>query len=423
MESTWVDTFEPKQYPALTKNIIVDAAIIGGGITGTTAAYFLAKAGVKVALIDKGHLADSVTAYTTAFVRYIMDSRLTELTELFGETKAKGVWRSSQEAVAMVSKNVATEKIDCEYTQVPFYKYANTVEEWKELEEDVKLAHNYGFSLEKKKDSGIKPKNVGYFLVKDQAKFHPLNYLNALRAKAVEAGALIFEGTEAKEVSGVDPVVIKTKKGRISAQSVLIATYDPFNKPKELFAHKGIYTTYVLEMQVPHGVIPEALYEDGENPYHFLRVDPGTDGYDRVILGGEDHRHELPFDPQKAYTALEQYFERILPGVRYDITRSWSGPIIETIDGLPYIGTYDEKNPHLFVATGFSGSGMTFGTLAGHMFSEFAQGRPVPWHDLYDPRRRTTVHQFWEKGKDYVDEFMSAYAKNIFKSPDDDLPD
>ena len=52
----------------------------------------------------------------------------------------------------------------------------------------------------------------------------------------------------------------------------------------------------------------------------------------------------------------------IVPAAHVD--PRWSGQVIETNDGLPYIGTIAERQ---FVATGFSGNGMTFGTLAGMM--------------------------------------------------------
>ncbi len=150
-----------------------------------------------------------------------------------------------------------------------------------------------------------------------------------------------------------------------------------------------------------------------------MRIDR-KEGYDRVILGGEDHRHELPLDPEKAYKTLEEYFKKILPDIAYEIVNKWNGPILETIDGLPYIGTYDNEQPNLFVATGYSGSGMTFGTIAGKMFSEFAQNKEVSWEDLYDPKRPSKPLNVIKKGIDYVEEFVEGYGHTVFKSVDDD---
>ena len=59
----------------------------------------------------------------------------------------------------------------------------------------------------------------------------------------------------------------------------------------------------------------------------------------------------------------------------FEITDRWSGQVIETNDGLPYIGETAERQ---FVATGFAGNGMTFGTLAAMMARDAALGRVEP---------------------------------------------
>ena len=60
----------------------------------------------------------------------------------------------------------------------------------------------------------------------------------------------------------------------------------------------------------------------------------------------------------------------VLPGIA--ISHRWSGQVIETPDGLPYIGKMAD---HQYAATGFGGNGMTFGTLAGIMIADAIQGR------------------------------------------------
>jgi nitrite reductase/ring-hydroxylating ferredoxin subunit len=67
------------------------------------------------------------------------------------------------------------------------------------------------------------------------------------------------------------------------------------------------------------------------------------------------------------------------------IERRWLGQVIETSDGLPYIG---EVSPHQYIATGFAGNGLTFGTLAGLMIQGAILGRPTPWQELLDPDRK-----------------------------------
>ena len=73
-------------------------------------------------------------------------------------------------------------------------------------------------------------------------------------------------------------------------------------------------------------------------------------------------------------SAPRRALRAIVPDV--DLTHRWSGQVIETPDGLPYIG---QSADHQYSATGYAGNGLTFGTLAGIMISDAILGRSNPW--------------------------------------------
>ena len=78
----------------------------------------------------------------------------------------------------------------------------------------------------------------------------------------------------------------------------------------------------------------------------------------------------------------------------------WSGEVIETADGLPYIGEMTEDQ---FVATGFAGNGMTFGTLAAMMARDAVQKRRI-LGCLFDVHRKKVLGGAWDylrENKDY----------------------
>jgi Rieske Fe-S protein len=103
---------------------------------------------------------------------------------------------------------------------------------------------------------------------------------------------------------------------------------------------------------------------------------------------------------------------------RVDVTHRWSGQVIETPDGLPYIG---HTADHQYAATGYAGNGMTFGTLAGMMMSDAILDRTNPWRDLFDPGRKAITRGVWDYLKENVDypyylirdRFAGAEAKSL----------
>jgi glycine/D-amino acid oxidase-like deaminating enzyme len=162
---------------------------------------------------------------------------------------------------------------------------------------------------------------------------------------------------------GPGSVTVKIAAGSVTAKDVIVSTYAPFNNPRISKYKKGVYNSYVFEIRVPEGIFTEGLYWDAESPYHYFRIDRrGT--FDRMILGGEDHRSELPVS-QKKFDALEKY--------------------LEPAGGLPLIGAY---KPHQFVATAFSGNGMTYAMVSALIFRDLILGQKNPWIHIFDRNLR-----------------------------------
>jgi Rieske Fe-S protein len=143
--------------------------------------------------------------------------------------------------------------------------------------------------------------------------------------------------------------------------------------------------------------VPEALYWDTADPYRYFRVDRGS-AYDYVIFGGEDHKTGQEEDPDGRFRNLKKALARYVPQPEIDC--QWSGQVIETNDGLPLIGETADRQ---FVATGFAGNGMTFGTLGAMMACDAACGRKNPWQALFDVGRKKLLGGTWDYLRENLD--------------------
>jgi glycine/D-amino acid oxidase-like deaminating enzyme len=362
-------------------------------------------------VLEAETIGSGATSKTTAFITQAVDTPLADLVSMFGSKRARLVWESGEKAIDAIEQIVKQEKIDCGFSRCPLYIYGDTGSEFKSIEEEYTAAKKLGFSVRLHKTNNLPFKTSGHLEIKRQAKFNAGKYLEGLASSAVKNGANIFEHTKAAKTSGKGPFKIKTLHGTVTAKQVIIATYDPLGNPKETRFKKGMYKSYVFELSIPKNRLPEALYVDAHNPYHYFRVDRGRTS-DSLIIGGEDHRAELKINPKKNFQALKNYLDRIFPGLDYTINHQWSGPILEPSDGLPLIGKFQ---PNQFVAAAFSGNGMTYSTISALMFRKLLLGQRHPWQKLYDPTRIPTIKQLAKKGLDYAGEFFGGAAKNIFK--------
>ena len=87
--SIWLDGIKRKAFKSLDKDIDVDVLIIGGGITGISAAYHLSTGDVNVCLVEKNKLMEGVTSRTTGKLTYLQENIYSKLVNFHGREKAK----------------------------------------------------------------------------------------------------------------------------------------------------------------------------------------------------------------------------------------------------------------------------------------------------------------------------------------------
>jgi glycine/D-amino acid oxidase-like deaminating enzyme/nitrite reductase/ring-hydroxylating ferredoxin subunit len=405
--------------PPLSSDIDVDVAVIGAGITGMTAAYLLAVAGRSVAVIDRRQYGAVDTGHTTAHLTMVTDKWLTDLAKSFGENHAQAAWDAGLAAIDQIDTIIRNERINCEFTWVDGYLYAADESDQEALlRAEAELAARLGFDADFVRHAPWLGAPAVRF--SHQARFHPQKYLDGLARGILSHGGQIFGESEATEFSD-SPRFVEANGHRIRCGEFVIATHNPqfgvaSMKSMTLLQTKlALYTSYVVAARVKKDTVPDALFWDTGDPYTYLRLAP-QDDHDLVIFGGADHKTGQVVDTRACFERIERALDALIPGA--EITHRWSGQVIETVDGLPYIGTQVD---HQFIATGFAGNGMTFGTLSGMMAADAIAGRRNPWTDLFDPGRTKIVGAAWDyvkENKDYPyymirDRFAGARSRSL----------
>jgi len=420
--SYWIDSTSLPRFAKLSRDERVDVVIVGGGITGLTAAYLLTTAGRSVALLERERCATVDTGHTTAHLTMVTDTRLSELVDSFGRDHAQAVWDAGLAAIAQIDANIRDEKIECDYAWVPGYLHAprdrSTKSDKVDFEKEAALAAELGFDATFVKDVPLMGgPGVRY---EDQARFHPRKYLAGLARAIDAAGGHIYEHSEGCEFCA-EPLSVKANGHTITCKDIVLATHNPLVGLSNVAAATlvqtklALYTSYVVGGRVPRGSVPDALFSDTGDPYYYLRLEPHRD-YDLVIFGGKDHKTGQADDTNACFDALRRQLESLLPGI--DVTHRWSGQVIETPDGLPYLG---RNTDHQYAATGFAGNGMTFGTLGAMIAADGIMGRANPWAELFDPGRKKIRHAAWDyvtENKDYPyylvrDRFAGAEGRTL----------
>ncbi|MHB8894128.1 MAG: FAD-dependent oxidoreductase [Candidatus Geothermincolia bacterium] len=393
--SVWMATAEVPEHSALTANTHADVCIVGAGIAGMTIAYLLGREGRSVVVLDDGRIGGGMTERTTAHLANAIDVGYLAIEHLHGGKGAMLAARSHTAAIDRIEAIVTEEGIDCDFERLDGYLFVPRGGAQEALEREVEAVHRAGLTeVDYVKRAPIDSFDTGRCVrFPRQAQFHPLKYLVGLSRAIERDGGRIFTGTHARDMAGGSQARVETSDGYVvTADAIVIATNTPVNDIVTIHTKQAPYSSYVVGARIPRGSVTRALYWDTLDPYHYVRVHgvSSQDGgqYDVLLVGGEDHKSGQADDGDRRHSALEAWARERFPMIERTEFR-WSGQVMQSVDGIAFIGRNPGDPRNVYIATGDSGMGMTHGTIAGMLITDSIMGRKCPWAPLYDPARKT----------------------------------
>lgn len=392
-DPAWKDPLKAFKGPPLADDLACDVCVVGAGIAGLTTAYLLTQAGRQVVIIDGNESpGGGETRFTTAHLSSVLDDRYFEIARIRGEAAARLAHESHAAAIDQIEMICGADGIDCGFRRLEGHLFAAPGDE-KIIDREFDAAKAAGCVVEKLPNIPIPALGSGPCLrFANQATFEPSRYMAGLWSAIAKRKATFHGLTRARDVTGGDRAQVKTDRGNIRANAVVVATNSPIHTRVALHTKLAPYSTYAIAGPVPRGSVPDALFWDTLDPYHYIRLvtasdrDDPTSNIDLLLVGGADHRTGQEPNPGRRWDDLEQWTRARFPQFN-TVSHRWSGMVMETLDGLAYIGADPTGAANVYVATGDSGMGMTHGTIAGILLTDLILGRTNAWTELYDPRR------------------------------------
>ena len=380
--SVWMATAPPVPFEELPGPRRFDVAVVGGGIAGLTTAFLLQRAGATVAVIEGRRVATGATGFTTAKVSALHGLTYADLIAHHGEDHARVYADANQTAGERIAYFVEELDIDCDFERQAAYTYTRQDEHQPEITAEVDAAGRLGLAARYVEDSDLPFPIRAAVRLDDQAQFHPRRYCLAL-AGAIAPPSMILENTRAAAVDeDADHAVVRTDRGDVTADQVVIATLLPFLDRGGFFAKAHPARSYATSIRV-RGDVPAGMHLSVESPVRSIR--PLVLGDDRgLIVGGGGHRTGETDDTDTFYTDLETWARETFDVV--SVEHRWSAQDYITADSIPYVGR-SPRTRRVFVATGFKKWGMTNGTAAAMLLADLLAGKDHPWAATFDAGR------------------------------------
>ncbi|TIX21639.1 FAD-dependent oxidoreductase, partial [Mesorhizobium sp.] len=338
-------------------------------------------------------VAGGMTSRTTAHLAPICDDGLSTLIRLRGEAIATLFQQSQEAAVARIEQIVEELGIECNFRRLDAFLFpAMGVDLQKardQRQEEFNAARTVGAAAELVTGVPLKGfEKAPALRYPNQATFHPLRYLRGLAEAVRGKGGLIFADSAVIAIEELPKHGVRVSienGGVIEASNAVIATNSPINDRFKLHTKMSPYRTYAMAFTLSRGELPDALFWDTGDPYHYVRMNPGPGSVDYLIAGGADHKSGEANDGDVRFEAIEAWVRALVPMLGKEVRR-WSGQVLETTDYCAFIGL-NPGSTSVYVVTGDSGQGMTHGALAGLLVKDLILGQPNPWTEVYEPAR------------------------------------
>jgi len=326
----------------------------------------------------------------------VSDLPLRDAVDRLGENAARAFWEAATTGIDLIARTVSELAVDCDFRWTPGYLHAATGRhgDTADLRREAQLATAMGLDAAFLVSvPGIGRPGVRFGR---QAVFHPRCYAAALAESLAMLGGALHEGSALEALEGSPPRLLVNGR-TVRCRQVIVATPAPVSDRRLALPGAAavrdrlrVATTFVVSAQLPAGTHPAALYWDMATPYDYLRVD-NTVGGQLALLGGLDVAAQAPVEELPQFEILLSRLAERLPDARP--THAWTGDIVHSDDGLPFVGWLTEG---VFLAAGLGGNGLTLGTAAAMVARAACLGRPHPCADLFDPRRPQRRGSLWQ---------------------------
>lgn len=411
--SIWEATSPTLHFAALSGETTADVAIVGGGITGITAAMLLAWAGRSVAVVEAHQVGFGTTGNSTGNLYAIVDDGLWRIRDKWDQSTASDVAQSRAETVDFIERVITQYKLDCAFARRRQYLFAESMagngsqeDPLEQVMEEFETARAAGLDATLVDETPLPWPVARALLIEHQAQFHPAAFTRGLAAAIQGDRCRIYENSPAVEIDG-EKGLVHTAAGVVQAERIIVATHTPVGFYGVQTA-LGPYRDYGIAARLNAGDYPEGMIWSREKSTHSIRT-LTTGGQTYLLVIGEEHKTGQHDDAPHYYEKVEEYARAHFDVA--EIAYRWSAQGYRSADLLPFIGPA-AGNDNVYIATGFSTNGLTYGPLAAQIITDDILGRQNRWADLYRAQRLTvakSAKEFLRENLDNAGQYLRGH--------------
>lgn len=383
-----------RNYPKFKGQQKADAVVIGGGVTGCTAAYVFASAGLKTILLDANRLAEGSTASSLGVIVPEPDARYRESESAIGRRDARRGWKAARRSALEFAAALRKLSAKCDLAPASFVINADNPDAVALLKKEQAARKDAGLDAPWLTPQAVRTEcgaeSNGAVRLRDAFTYDPVRAALGLAAAAEAKGATIFEQSPVRRTrfTRKDADVILAN-GKIRTRMIFVATGEPGTLFGQLRRHVRQQEGYAVvtepwttAMRKDAGRRESVVSEIGETPHWWRWLSE-----DRALFAGAA---SAPVSARLRDKNVIQRTGQLMYelSVRYPSISglpahwAWPLPVVSTADGLPWIGAHRNYPFHFFaLALGWHGDGLAW--FAAKAALRQIQGEPLDEDDVF----------------------------------------
>jgi gamma-glutamylputrescine oxidase len=396
-QSFWAKSLPPPN-PALRQSIEADTAIIGGGLSGLSTAYFLKKntgRNRRVVLLEAQRCGNGASGRNGAMM---LTSTADRYLQCGGDVYLdKRIYDLTSGNIQKLKELSGTFGMDVEIEQVGALQVCNTLEDAKDARRQAEKARAANLPWEfwdKAKLANALGTQVyeGALFDPRGGQVHPGKLVALFKATAESVGVEIFEETLVAHIEEGEWLTLTTREGRtVKVRSVVLATNAYSSKlgflrqvVTPVFDYVGITAPLSAAKLVALGWSSRLPFNDCRTEVFYL----GLTQDNRIHIGGGpvdyvfNNGVRQPKNVQAHFVRLREELNRIFPAMRGEpFEMEWGGSVDMSLDETPAVGSLG-KYGNIFYAIGFSGHGVNLTSVFGQIVADLVRGKEADWRWL-----------------------------------------
>jgi gamma-glutamylputrescine oxidase len=382
-----------KKPTRLLQSIKADVVIVGGGMSGLSAAQQFAKYGCSVVLLERWFCGGGASGKSSGFITPDAELGLSYFAKKFGDTEAKKIWDFVVSGVHHIKNNIESYNLSCDYRKEDTLVLALDKKHIQDIQDDHNIRQKLGYEstlYQKKELSKIIASSRYYGAVRyhDTFGISPYKYCQEMKDVLISQGVKIYEETPVLEIKDNR---LQTPRATVEADSIVVCV-DRFLPELHKLSNQVFHVQTFLMASSPltdHEaalLFPDDLCMcwDTAMVYTYFRLNADN----RFLIGGNTlictYDKQEHYNPKRTIQKLTDYVQRHFPHVSINFEYCWPGLIGISKDVRPIAGR-DKHNAHIYyvaAATGLPWAAALGNYSADHMI----KGRSE-FDELFSPYR------------------------------------